>query len=120
MKPEPTVENVVYCPRSDPDQVVAIAGGGYRRTRLEDLREGGYCRTDIALVNLRQPHCPTCTCDLGGVQACVFATTDGTLAGDGVRWLTDEQRAWCEAENARLIAVAEVHPEFHVYLTEQW
>jgi hypothetical protein len=114
------VVNALTFTRSDPDEVVAIAGKR-RITRLQDLRDGGgLTRTDIALVNLREAHCPTCTCGQDKFridrQTVVYVDKDGTPYGEGMQYLTDEQRAWCHDEGQRLTQIAAQHPEMGVYL----
>lgn len=112
--------------RHDPHRVWSVYGHdkypeGRKVTILEHLQESGphIVRADIVLMGIWDPpagHCATCQCDLSGRQVAVYATPIGTLSGDGVEYLSEEDRQWALEEAARIVRAAEEYPEMGIYL----
>lgn len=114
--------NELVFDRSDPDEIVSIRKGGQKITRLEDLRDQNdselfFIRGDIGMVNAREAHCKSCTCeDHNWTQFLVYATTTGELTGEGLKYMSQANINQCREIATRLVAIAKVHPEFKTYL----
>ena len=114
-------QQVILIERHDPDQIVlSNPRENKNTTRLEDLKSRGpdavFARSDIALIN-RYDECPTCHADTKHTQYAVYATKDGGITGDGVKFLDEYQRTMCLVEAKKLVDAAAIHPEMGVYLS---
>lgn len=110
--------------RSDPHKVVAheMKGKGRGWTALEQLREKRltHPRSDIFMV-LFQRYLDMGSPDEGqktkSKQLWVYPTKSGEPNfGEAGEWMTEEEKAWCREENARILAVTKEYPEWEVYL----
>lgn len=101
--------------RSDPDELVAYFPVNHPKrigdgnvTRLDDLRTGGFMpRTDVALVNLEI---------VITRQVAAYFDEEGKPFGEAMEHLTPEQITELEELGRKMLATAEAHPEFKVYL----
>lgn len=87
--------------RSDLSRITGRGPAG-NVTALDDLREYDMVRNDIILINLYKQNGKI-------VQRCVYAGRTG-LVGNGVEYLSEQDREWAEAERLKILEVAKTEP----------
>jgi hypothetical protein len=115
--------DVLIFDRSNPHEIIGVKFDGDKRkdfSRLDDLRAGGYVRTDCALVNeiYTQYGNAVYSHDLPRQHA-VYFTPEGNLTGSGVKYLDNDHRMRLAEIYRKIKAAGEKYPEMLHYIGVQ-